>query len=66
VRRHGKYHVRCGERGEKVQEVHKGQMRVLLEWHTIDDQGEGTPEGYSAKVTPPHCQDQNDSPPKGD
>jgi len=66
VRRHGKHHVHHGKRGEEVQEVHKGQTWVLLEQHTVNDQGEGAPEGYSAEATHPNRQDQDDSPPKGD
>ena len=62
---HGKHHVHHGKSGEEVQEVHKGQMRVLLEWHTVDKQGEGAPESPSAKVIHPYHQDQDDSPLKG-
>jgi len=42
-----------GKRVEEVQEVHKGQMWVLLEWHTVDEQGEGPPESSSTEVTCP-------------
>ena len=66
VRRHGKHHVCCGKRGEEVQEVHEEQMRVLLEWCTVDNQGEGAPEGHSAEATHPDHRDQDDSPLKGD
>jgi len=65
VHRHGKCHVHHGKRGEEVQEVHEGQTWVLLEWHTIDDQGKGTPEGHSAEATHPSGRDQDYSPPKG-
>jgi len=50
---HGKCHVCCRKGGEEVQEVHEGQMWVLLEWHTVNEQGEGAPESPSAKVTHP-------------
>jgi len=50
---HGEHHVHGGKRIEEVQEVHKGQMRVLLEWHTNGEQGEGPPESSSTEVTCP-------------
>jgi len=66
VHGHGKCHVCHGESGEEVQEVHEEQMWVLLEWHTVDNQGEGAPDGHSAKATHPYHQDQDDFPLKGD
>jgi len=58
VREHGEHHVRRGKRIEEVQEVHKGQTRVLLEWHTNGEQGEGPPESSSAEATRPSGRDQ--------
>jgi len=55
-----------GKRGEEVQEVHKGQTQVLLEWHTVDNQGKGAPEGHNAEVTHPSGRDQDYLPLKGD
>ena len=53
VCKHGEHHVRYGKRIEEVQEVHEGQMRVLLERHTNGKEGEGPPESSSAKATRP-------------
>jgi len=58
--------VHCGKRGEEVQEVHEGQTWVLLEWHTIDNQGEGAPESHSPEAIHPYHRDQDNLPLKGD
>jgi len=58
VREHGEHHVHCGKRIKEVQEVHEGQMRVLLERHTNGEQGEGPPESSSTEVTHPSGQNQ--------
>jgi len=49
-----------------MQEVHERQAQLLLEWHTIDKQGEGPPESPSTETTHSHGWDQDKLPPKGD